>query len=204
MIVIVDYGVGNLRSVENMLRKVGAPCAISSEPNEIRAADKIILPGVGHFAYGMNKLRESGFYDDLNWFACDAKRPVLGICLGAQILGRGSDEAPGTEGLGWIDMRCERFPNAEGLPVPHMVWNTVALEKDCALIPEVEDDTRYYFVHSYRMVCADEESVVANTQYGLSFTSVVRNDAGNIYGTQFHPEKSHRFGMALLTAYAAL
>ena len=201
-IVIVDYGVGNLRSVENMLRKIGAGCTVSGDPEQIRQADKLILPGVGHFAHGMSKLHEAGLVEPLNWFALEARRPVLGICLGAQILGRGSEEAPGIEGLGWIAMHCERFPTRPELPVPHMGWNSIELTRPCPLFPSVDEETRFYFVHSYRMVCDEPDSVIANSNYGTAFTSVVCN--GNVYGTQFHPEKSHRYGLAMLSAFSRL
>jgi glutamine amidotransferase len=202
MIVIVDYGVGNLRSVQNMLRKIGARCTISGDPEQIRGADRIVLPGVGHFAHGMSKLVQSGLLEPLNWFARDSGRPVLGICLGAQILGDASEEAPGTPGLGWIRMHCERFPERTGLPVPHMGWNTIELTRPCPLFPALEEETRFYFVHSYRMICDDPASMVASTVYGVPFACVVAHE--NIYGTQFHPEKSHRYGLAMLTAFSRL
>ncbi len=200
MIVVVDYGVGNLRSVENMLRKAQAACAVSGDPDVILKADKLILPGVGHFAHGMQRLTESGLIEPLNQFALELRRPVLGICLGAQILGRGSEEAPGTSGLGWVEMECRRFSEQMGLPVPHMGWNTVEVCQDNPLLPRGDDEQRYYFVHSYHMVCDRQEDVVGTTVYGQPFTSAVRN--GNVLGTQFHPEKSHRFGLALIRAYA--
>lgn len=202
MIVIVDYGVGNLRSIDNMLRKVGAPSKVSGDPGEIRSADKLILPGVGNFGYGMERLRATGLVDSLDWFALEARRPVLGICLGAQILGKGSEEAEGIPGLGWIDMYCHQFPASMNLPVPHMAWNTIELTHDTPLIPAVEDDTRYYFVHSYYMKCARSENVLARTEYGIRYTSAVCHE--NIFGTQFHPEKSHRFGISMMTGFAAL
>lgn len=201
MIVIVDYGVGNLRSISNMLRKVGAPARVSHDPAEIAAADKLLLPGVGHFDHAMRMLRQTGLQDCLDRFALESRRPVLGICLGAQILGKGSEEGDAS-GLGWLDMECRRLPETEEHRVPHMGWNQIALRRDCALFPDLQPDSRYYFAHSYYMECTDPADAVAVTRHGLEFTCVVQRD--NIFGTQFHPEKSLRHGLAVLRAFAAL
>lgn len=201
MIVIIDYGVGNLKSVENMLHKAQAPVAISSDPAEIEKADKLILPGVGHFNHGMRMLRKSGLIDVLNRSALETRKPILGICLGSQIIGKGSEEGD-EPGLGWIDMQCVRFPQSEGFRVPHMAWNELELKRPCSLFANMDDNSRYYFVHSYYMQCANDDDAVATTTYGVPFTSVVQRD--NIFGTQFHPEKSLRFGRALLQSFHAL
>lgn len=201
MIVIVDYGVGNLMSVRNMARKVGAEAVISGDPDVIAAADRVILPGVGHFNHGMEMLRSSGLVEVLTKAALDDKKPFLGICLGAQILGKGSEE--GNEpGLGWIDMECVRFPRADDLPVPHMMWNELSVKAPGTILDQASDQARYYFVHSYYMKCADPANVVANTTYGVEFTSVVQRD--NIMGMQFHPEKSLRYGMEMMRAFNEL
>ena len=201
MIVIVDYGVGNLMSVRNMARKVGAQATISGDPKVIAEADKIILPGVGHFNHGMERLRASGLVDVLNKAALEDKKPFLGICLGAQILGKGSEEGD-APGLGWIDMECIRFPRMDDLPVPHMMWNELTIRQDGTILDGASAEARYYFVHSYYMNCANQENVAATTTYGQEFTSVVKHD--NIMGTQFHPEKSLKFGMELMQAFDAL
>jgi glutamine amidotransferase len=200
MIVIVDYGVGNLRSVENMGRKAGLACKVSADPCEIEAAEKLILPGVGNFGHGMDMLRASGLIEPLDRFALEAKRPVLGICLGGQIIGKASEEAD-RPGLGWIDMVCRRFPPKAGFAVPRMGWSQIDVVRPCPLLEPTVDD-RYYFVHSYYMVCADPTDVVAETEHSVRYACVVNH--GNIYGTQFHPEKSHRFGLALFRAFGAL
>ncbi|MFC7286919.1 imidazole glycerol phosphate synthase subunit HisH [Herminiimonas glaciei] len=198
MIVIVDYGVGNLLSVNNMLRKAGGDVKISRDPGEIAAADKLLLPGVGHFDHGMKMLNTSGLREAIDRFALESRKPVLGICLGAQILGKRSEEG-NTEGLGWIDMECRRLPAAPGLRVPHMGWNSIVQRKPSPLLDNRSADARYYFVHSYYMHCQDENDVLATAIHGIEFTCAVQRD--NIIGTQFHPEKSLRHGLALMKAF---
>ena len=200
MIVIVDYSVGNLRSVENMARKAGLPCRISSDPQEVAAADKLILPGVGNFGHGMDMLRASGLVEPLNRFALEARRPVLGICLGGQIIGKASEEAD-RPGLGWVDMVCKRFPHRDGFAVPRMGWSEIDLVRPCPLFPERGGD-RYYFVHSYYMLCAHREDVVAESEHSIRYACAVNHE--NVYGVQFHPEKSHRFGLELFRAFGQL
>lgn len=199
MVIVVDYGVGNLSSVCNMLKKAGADVRLTSEPAEILAANKLVLPGVGHFDHGMKMLNESGLREALDRYALELHRPVLGICLGAQILGRGSEEGR-ESGLGWVDMRCVRFPEMPGLCVPHMGWGQIALKRPSPLLDSAAADARYYFVHSYYMQCADAADVVGASAHGIEFTSVVQR--GHIFGTQFHPEKSLRHGLALMRAFA--
>ena len=201
MIVVVDYGVGNLFSVSNMIRKAGGEVCVSRDPDEILAADKLLLPGVGHFDHGMRMLNSSGIRDALDRFALDLKRPVLGICLGAQILGKGSQEGDAS-GLGWIDMQCRRLPSAPGLRVPHMGWNQIVRKKSSPLLDRMTEDARFYFVHSYYMDCANPQNVLATATHGIEFACAVQ--AENIYGTQFHPEKSLRHGLALMRAFVEL
>lgn len=201
MIVIVNYGVGNLASVSNMLRKAGGDVRVSQDPGEIRAADKLLLPGIGHFDYGMKMLNASGLREALDRFALELRRPVLGICLGAQILGKGSEEGV-SPGLGWIDMTCHRFDMVPGIRVPHMGWNQIVSKKASPLLEQMREEARFYFVHSYRMQCADHNDVLATAMYGMEFTCAVQHE--NIFGTQFHPEKSLRDGLALMQAFVEL
>jgi glutamine amidotransferase len=200
-VLIVNYGVGNLSSVQNMLRKAGVEASISNKPEEILTANKLILPGVGHFDYGMKMLNQSGIRDALDRFALELRRPVLGICLGAQILGLGSEEGD-SPGLGWIDMQCRRFPSTRDLRVPHMRWNQISLKRPSLLFDNADKDARYYFVHSYYMHCTNDSDVLGTSRYGIEFTSAVEH--ANIYGTQFHPEKSLRHGLAVMRAFAEI
>ncbi len=198
MIVIVDYGVGNLLSVQNMLRKAGGEALVSGDVAQILTADKLLLPGVGHFDHGMKMLNASGLREPLDRFALEMRRPVLGICLGAQILGRGSEEGK-VPGLGWIDMYCKRLAASPGLRVPHMGWNRINQRKPSPLLDGMDEGARFYFVHSYYMNCADRTDVLATALHGVEFTCAVQR--GNIVGTQFHPEKSLRHGLALMRAF---
>lgn len=202
MIAVVDCGMGNVASIANMLKRVGQPSRITSDPAEIAAAPKLILPGVGAFDTGIRNLRERGLEAVLRERALVARVPVLGICLGMQLLGRGSEEGA-LEGLGWLDARSVRFaPDAAdpGLKVPHMGWNTLAARKPSRLLEGLDGAPRFYFVHSYHLVPARAEDVLAETVHGRPFASAV--EAGNLLGVQFHPEKSHRFGMRLLRNFA--
>lgn len=201
MIVIVDYGVGNLSSVANMLRKAGGDAQISADPSEVLRAEKLLLPGVGHFDHGMKMLNASGLRDAVDQFGLELRRPVLGICLGAQILGKGSEEGD-APGLGWIDMTCRRLPLAPGIRVPHMGWNQIERKKSSPLLDPMADDARFYFVHSYRMECARAEDVLATAVHGSEFTCAVQRE--HIMGTQFHPEKSLRHGLAVMQSFVGL
>lgn len=201
MIVVVDYGVGNLSSVSNMLRKAGGEVLISQSPADVLAADKLLLPGVGHFDHGMKMLNASGLRDAIDQFALGLRRPVLGICLGAQILGKGSEEGD-APGLGWIDMVCRKLPAMSGVRVPHMGWNQISCIRVSPLFDEMYKDARFYFVHSYFMDCNQSEDILATATHGIEFTCAVQK--GNIVGTQFHPEKSLRHGLALMKSFVEL
>ena len=195
---IVDYGVGNLGSIANMLKKIGVPAVIVSDPRGVAQATKLILPGVGAFDAGMENLAARGLVDVLNERVLAARVPLLGLCLGMQLLTKSSEEGR-REGLGWINAVTRRFAFGP-LKVPHMGWNSVELTAPHPLVSELPPDSRFYFVHSYFVECASPAPIVGRTTYGEEFTSIVARD--NIMGVQFHPEKSHRFGMALLRGFA--
>lgn len=203
MIAIVDYGLGNLGSVKNMLRKLGAPSVITGKPEELTQATALILPGVGHFDTGMKNLRAAGLDQVLGTQVLEKKVPILGICLGVQLFARKSEE--GTEpGLGWIaaDVKRFTFPEGKALPVPHMGWNEVEWSDSKLLAGATHGEARFYFVHSYHVVPDDPADVAATATYGSNFVAAIAH--GNIMGAQFHPEKSHRFGMALLRNWVEL
>lgn len=196
MITVVDYGLGNLGSVLNMFRKIGAEARLSEKPEDIDRATALVLPGVGHFDEGMRGLRERKLVEPLGIAVRERKVPMLGICLGMQLFARGSEE--GREpGLGWIDADVKKlvFPEGDRRPIPHMGWNDVVATEH-TLFRGLERGARFYFVHSYHVVCEQAEDVAATCSYGIDVTAAVRHE--NLMGTQFHPEKSHRFGMKLL------
>ena len=203
MISVIDYGVANLGSILNMLRKVGAEGELVSTPEEVAKAERIILPGVGAFDHGMTALTERGLVAPLRKKALDDRVPILGICLGMQLLGQGSEEGS-LPGLGIIEARCERFrfEHASTLKVPHMGWNALSPRRASPLLSGLDAHARFYFVHSYHIVCADPADVLATATYGVEFTAMVQQ--GQVCGAQFHPEKSHRFGMTLLGNFARM
>lgn len=198
MIAIVDYDVGNLQSVHNMLTKIGVRATCSADPGLIREATSIILPGNGAYGYCMRQLRQTGLIPVLEQRVSDGI-PLLGICVGAQILGNGSEE-DGDGGLGWLDMEVRRFAPSSQLRVPQMGWNYVLPRKESTLTRGFDPSFRFYFVHSYFMQPKDPAQVLMTTEYGGTFVSAV--EQGNISGVQFHPEKSHRFGLKLLQNFA--
>jgi glutamine amidotransferase len=197
MIIIIDYGMGNLRSIQYKLEKEGIPAKVSSKAIDIEAADKFILPGVGAFASGMRNLGELGILPILEKSVIEEKKPLLGICLGMQLLSKCSEEGS-VKGLGWVDAETRKFAFGEGssLRVPHVGWNTIDILRESILLDGVSKGQRFYFTHSYYVHCLNKADVVATTDYGVAFTSVLQRE--NIYGTQFHPEKSHRIGLELI------
>ena len=199
MIVILDYGMGNTGSIINMIRRIGGDAVISADERDIFTAAALILPGVGAFDNGMKRLRASGMLPLIEKCVFEDKIPFLGICLGMQLLFDSSEEGT-LPGLAWISGRVKRFDfsgtNVNGLKIPHMGWNLVAPKQDHPLFVGLGADARFYFVHSYHAVCSDEHHAIAFTEYGYSFACAVQKE--NIFGVQFHPEKSHKFGMTLL------
>jgi glutamine amidotransferase len=201
-VTIIDADIGNVRSVLRMFEAVDAEAQIVSTPGEAARAERLVLPGIGAFDAGMSALN-AGWRDVLDDLALRRQVPILGICLGMQLLCRRSEEGRAT-GLGWIAADVERI-DAKGdrnLKIPHMGWARVKAIRPNPLIPEDEGGQRFYHVHSYQVVCDDPADVIATVEYGGEFTTAVQKD--NILGVQFHPEKSHRFGMALIRRFATL
>jgi imidazole glycerol-phosphate synthase subunit HisH len=198
MITIVDYGVGNLASIKNMLKKIGSDAIISSKQDDILAANKIILPGVGHFDNCMKMFNKSGLREAVLKKVLKEKIPVLGICVGYQMLFDDSEEGI-EKGLGWIKGNVIKFNTsklANGLKIPHMGWTDVVLNKPSMLFKDMPEDPRFYFVHSYHPEITDKADALLHATYGYPFIAAVEHE--NIIGVQFHPEKSHKFGMKLL------
>ncbi|MBA2611544.1 MAG: imidazole glycerol phosphate synthase subunit HisH [Bacteroidetes bacterium] len=203
MITIINYGLGNLGSVQNMLKRIGAPCIITSDIKQIEAAEKILLPGVGAFDSAIQKIDELNLRSVLVHKAKIDKVPFLGICLGMQLLTRASEEGVLT-GLDLVPAKTVKFKFEEGsdLKIPHMGWNFVKQNTPSKLTQDFTPEHRFYFVHSYKVVCDDNSNSILKTNYGGDFDAAIQNE--NVYGTQFHPEKSHKFGMQLLTNFAKL
>jgi len=201
MIVVVDYGMGNIGSILNMLRKAGAKAMLSRQPEDLLQANRLILPGVGAFDAGMHNLLKLGYMENLNYKVLQERTPILGICLGVQLFTRNSEEGQ-KSGLGWLDAHTVRFTfddASEQYKIPHMGWNNVRICKPTPLFPNPEQSQRFYFVHSYYVQCNNSSDILTRTTYGIEFTSAVCR--GNILGVQFHPEKSHRFGLEFFKSF---
>ena len=199
MIAIVDYDIGNLGAVANMLQRLGFRCVITADPEVIGQAERLVLPGNGAFDACMRALRSTGLVPLLEKRVLEDRVRLLGICVGAQMLGRESDEGD-EPGLGWLNMNVRRIPDRLGVRVPHMGWNDVEVHQNQPLTVGLDERPRFYFVHSYYLVPDDPSDVLMKTTYGIEFAVAVAN--GNIAGVQFHPEKSHRFGKQLLAGFA--
>jgi glutamine amidotransferase len=199
VIAVIDYNMGNLGSIQNMLKKLGTASEITCDPGRIAAADKLILPGVGAFDAGMEALEARGILPLLRSRVLEERAPVLGICLGMQLMCSGSAEGR-RPGLGWIDATVDRFEPAPALKIPHMGWNLVDVKRASALTDGLAVEPRFYFVHSYHVVCRREEDVLLSCRHGRTFDAGFQVD--NVWGVQFHPEKSHKFGMCLLRNFA--
>lgn len=202
MIRVIDYGLGNISAFLNMYKRLNIEAAVARTPDELRQADKLILPGVGAFDHAMELLDGSGMRATLDELVTQRHVPVLGICVGMQILARGSDEGRAA-GLGWIDGHVKGFKSlGQDLLLPHMGWNDVQPLSNARLFAGLEQDCRFYFLHSFYFHCEQPQDVAAVSRYGIDFSCAVH--AGNIYGVQFHPEKSHHFGAQLLKNFAEL
>ncbi len=204
MITIVDYGSGNIEAFKNIYKRLNIECEVATTPDEILQAKKLILPGVGAFDETMRILRDSGMIEALNKQVLENKVPVIGICVGMQILSKRSDEGE-LNGLGWIDAEVKKFDVSKLTQkphLPHMGWNTFQAEKESPILAELEPEKGFYFLHTYYFSCNNQDDILTSTVYGDRYTSAVNHD--NIFGVQFHPEKSHSNGVQLLKNFANL
>lgn len=201
MIAIIDYDAGNIKSVTKAFQYLGEEVLLSSNPAVLRSAEGVILPGVGAFGEAMQKLRESGLTDTVKDIAL-GNTPFLGICLGMQLLFEGSEESPGVEGLGILPGRIVRFPSDNGLKIPHVGWNSLTYPSKGRLFEGIPENSYVYFVHSYYVRAAEPEIVVAASEYGVNFHASV--EKGNVFGCQFHPEKSSDTGLTILRNFIAV
>jgi glutamine amidotransferase len=202
-VVVVDYGMGNLASIVNMLRKIGTQATISGDPDVIEKASRLILPGVGAFDSAMRRIQTGGLREVLDHKALREKTPIIGLCLGMQLLTNGSEE--GSEaGLGWVPGHATKFSNKDypEIRIPHMGWNTAHRVREDELTAGFDADPRFYFVHSYYVTCDEPADVVLTARHGVEFHAALHRD--NIFGVQFHPEKSHHFGMTLLSGFLSV
>ncbi|MBP3755483.1 MAG: imidazole glycerol phosphate synthase subunit HisH [Lachnospiraceae bacterium] len=197
MIAVVDYDAGNVKSVEKAIEKLGAEHILTSDPEKIRNADAVILPGVGNFGDCVSKLNERGLDSALKEYAASGK-PFLGICVGLQLLFVESEESPGVKGLGILPGKIKKFPASSELKVPQIGWNDI-VESKGRLLEGIEKETYFYFVHSYYLECEDPSIVTSRTEYGITYDSSV--ESGNIFATQFHPEKSSDAGLKVLSNF---
>lgn len=201
MIVIIDYGMGNLGSVYKSFKKVHENVLISSSKKDIEKADKLVLPGVGHFSNGMKRLEELDLLNLLNHKVIENETPILGICLGMQLFAKFSHEG-NVNGLSWFDAEVVKFDVTDKLryKVPHMGWNSIQIARNNVLLDEISQSELFYFVHTYHIKCLDNKDVLGVTNYSYDFASMIQKN--NIYGTQFHPEKSHGKGLKIIKNFA--
>jgi glutamine amidotransferase len=204
MMTIIDYGVGNVLAFMNVYKRLNVPVAVARTSEDLRGASKVILPGVGSFDHAMARFNQSGMRPAVEDMVLSAQVPVIGVCVGMQMLARGSDEGK-TPGLGWLPGGVRAFrshPDSATLPIPHMGWNDIRPAAGEALFRGLETDPRFYFLHSFYFECDRADDCIASTTYGLDFACAVRSR--NVYGVQFHPEKSHHYGAQLLKNFSEL
>lgn len=204
MVTIIDYGVGNINAFVNVYKRVDVPFKIAKNAADLEGAEKLILPGVGHFDYAMEKLINSGMREKLDDLVLNEKIPVIGICVGMQMMANGSEEGE-KEGLKWIDATVKKFDEntiKQVTRLPHMGWNDVKPVKDLSLFKGLEEEAIFYFLHTYYFECINSADVMAVSEYGIEFASAAHHE--NKFGIQFHPEKSHHYGEILLHNFAKL
>lgn len=204
MITLIDYGSGNIHAIANIYKRINIPYIITNDPKELKDAQKLILPGVGDFDETMMLLNNLGIKDVLDELVVNKKTPILGVCVGMQILGNKSEEGS-LEGFGWIKGRVRKIDESKLLNkphLPHMGWNTVAIKRENPLFDNVITENGFYFLHSYYFDCEDNADVLTTTQYGEEFASAINHE--NVFGFQFHPEKSHQNGIELFRNFANL
>jgi len=204
MITILNYGCGNIKAIQNVFDKIGVESRVANCLEDLKEVDKLILPGVGSFDYAMQKLMDSGMFDRLNQLVLLEKKPVLGICVGVQLMTNSSEEGL-LKGLGWIDAEVRKFDEDSlqtNVNLPHMGWNDVNAVKTNMLFDRLEENAKFYFLHSYYISCNNKEQILAKADYGGEFVCAVSQD--NICGVQFHPEKSHQYGVKLLENFSKI
>lgn len=204
MITIIDYGVGNIFAFQNVFKRLNIPSRIAKCKEDLKEVDKLILPGVGHFDYAMSQLNNSGMRERIDELVLVEKKPVIGICVGMQMMANKSDEGT-LDGLGWIDANVKKFNELtiqHHTKLPHMGWNDVKPNENHPLFKGLEQESIFYFLHSFYFNCKDQKNIISTTDYGINFASSIHK--GNIFGIQFHPEKSHSYGEKLLENFAKL
>lgn len=204
MIIIIDYGVGNVFAFQNVFKRLNISSRIAKCVEDLKEVDKLILPGVGHFDYAMSQLNNSGMRERLDELVLVEKKPVIGICVGMQMMANKSDEGT-LDGLGWIDADVKKFNELtiqHHTKLPHMGWNDVKPNENHPLFKGLEQESIFYFLHSFYFNCKDQKNIISTTDYGINFASSVHKE--NIFGIQFHPEKSHSYGEKLLENFAKL
>jgi len=201
MIAIIDYGLGNIQAFKDVYSRLGIPATIAKSPADLNNATKLILPGVGSFDHAMTKLNESGMRPKIEQLIVETKMPILGVCVGMQIMTTSSEEGE-LQGLGWIDATVKRFDSEKCIVLPHMGWNDVSPKSESELFKNMDKKIIFYFLHEYYLDASESSNIEATSDYFGEFTCSVRKN--NIFGVQFHPEKSHNFGMLLLKNFAEI